>query len=97
MARDLDFFDQIQVLRNSLTRGDMDLLSRALADPNILSPADNQTLAESLGLKGGLASWAVNVIGDRACQSDGERKLSKEGSEVCHDSLTVVAAATRLA
>lgn len=61
---DLDIFDQLHVLRNSISRGDIDLLSRALADPSILSPADNQTLAESLGVSNGFLSWAVNVAGD---------------------------------
>lgn len=42
----------------------MELMSRALADPNILGPADNQTLAESLGLGNGFVSWAVNLAAD---------------------------------
>lgn len=64
MARDLELIDQLHVMRNALTRGDLDLMSRALADPNILGPADNQTLAESMGLSNPFVSWAVNVVAD---------------------------------
>lgn len=55
---------QYQVAMSAVQRRDVDLLSRLLTDPDTISPAENQTMAEQLGLKRGFLAAAVNVFSD---------------------------------
>jgi hypothetical protein len=60
----LDFLDQLNVMRNSLSRGDFDLLVRTIKEPELTTPEESKTVAESLGLSNGFAKWVVNVATD---------------------------------
>lgn len=60
----LSIEDQYQVALGAWQSGDFDLMSRVLTDPGTVTPKDQQTMAEQLGLKGGFLSAAVNVVSD---------------------------------
>ncbi len=60
----LSFQEQLDLGVQSITRGDMDTFSRLLTDPDTITPADQQSVAEKLGIQGGLLKAFVNTAAD---------------------------------
>lgn len=55
---------QYQTAMRAITRGDMDLMEKLLLDPDTVTIEEQRTVAEGLGVKGGLLRTFVNVISD---------------------------------
>ena len=51
--------DQFDTAMNAVSRGDFDLLERLLIDPRSVTPKDEKTVAEFLGLKRGFLAAAL--------------------------------------
>jgi hypothetical protein len=56
--------DQYETAINSLTTGDLDLLSKVLTNPDAVTTPEQRSVAEKLGMKGGFAKAAVNIVTD---------------------------------
>jgi hypothetical protein len=64
MDENLSLQLQFQTAMRALSRGDIDLLEKVLTEPNSITPEENKTAAESLGLKRGFLATVVNVATD---------------------------------
>lgn len=60
----LSLQDQLDIGLRGLTTGDIDLLSKTLTDPASITPEEQRTTAQRLGIKGGLLSAFVNTVAD---------------------------------
>ena len=60
----LSLQDQLSLALSSVTRGDVDLLSKVLTDPATVTPEDQKTAAQRLGIKNGFLAAAVNSAAD---------------------------------
>lgn len=60
----LSFVEQFDLASQSWTRGDFDLLSKMLTDPDTVSYEDQRTTAERLGIKGGFLQAITNIVYD---------------------------------
>ncbi len=60
----MSLFDQYEQAINSVTTGDLDLLSKVLTNPDAVTTPEQRSVAEKLGLKGGFAKAAVNIVTD---------------------------------
>lgn len=56
--------EQFQVATSAIGRGDIDLMEKLLLDPDTITIKDQRTVAQSLGLKGGFLTAAVNLVSD---------------------------------
>lgn len=56
--------DQLDIAMHGVTFGDMELMNRVLQYPDTISPVENQTAAERLGVKGGFLSAITNLAVD---------------------------------
>ena len=60
----LSLSEQLDLGIKSITYGDIDLFSTMLTDPQSVTLDEQKTVAQKLGVKGGLLSAFVNVVGD---------------------------------
>jgi len=60
----LSMQQQFDLASQAITRGDVDLISKLLTDPNSVTIDEQRTAAERLGLKGGFLAAAVNTFSD---------------------------------
>lgn len=60
----LSLIEQFDVGSQAWTRGDFDLLSKMLTDPDTVSFEDQRTAAERMGIKGGFLQAITNIVYD---------------------------------
>ncbi len=60
----LTFEQRFDVATNAIRQGDIDLLSKTLTDPQTITTEDQRSVAQSLGVKGGMLSAFVNIVSD---------------------------------
>lgn len=60
----LSLDDQYNSVLAGWTEGDFDRLSRVLTDPDVITPQESFNVAQSLGMKKGMLSAAVNIVAD---------------------------------
>jgi hypothetical protein len=56
--------EQFHLAMRNLTQADIDRFSKVLTDPAAITPEENRTTAEKLGIKRGLLAAAVNTFSD---------------------------------
>jgi hypothetical protein len=60
----LSLEDQLNTAISSITSGELDTFSKVLTDPSAVTPEEQRSVAQRLGIKGGLLSAAVNTFAD---------------------------------
>lgn len=64
MPSGLSLWDQYEIATKSWETGDFDLFKKLLTSPESITLAENRSMAEKLGFKGGFLNAAVNVVSD---------------------------------